>query len=239
MFAILLSKDMEPFYQTIASFPTIIFTVLLGLVLFYWLVAVIGLVDIDFLDIDADVDAGDSVSGPNALAGLLMRFGLGGVPVTISLSIVIIVGWFVCYYGAYMLLPLADDYVSSLGSIAAAVIRYALGVPLFFGSLYVGLKVASLLIKPLRPLFVTAQQKTSDRVLGQVAIVRTSRVDQSFGEATLSDGGAGLVLQVRATAGQTLERHARVIPIEYLEEKNAYRVVLESEFLDSSTTDND
>jgi len=52
MFAILLSERMDPFYQNISSFPTAIFTFLLAVVTLYWVVAVLGLVDIDVLDFD-------------------------------------------------------------------------------------------------------------------------------------------------------------------------------------------
>ncbi|WP_211243512.1 hypothetical protein [Chitiniphilus eburneus] len=59
--------------DTIASFPTAIWTVLLGVVLVYWLAAMLGLVDIDALDVDGDL--GEFVD----LSGKLMALGLGGV----------------------------------------------------------------------------------------------------------------------------------------------------------------
>jgi len=52
MFAIFLTDNMDPFYQNIASFPTVFFTFFLLVVVLYWLVAVLGLVEIDVLDFD-------------------------------------------------------------------------------------------------------------------------------------------------------------------------------------------
>ena len=47
---------MDPFYQNISSFPTAIFTVLLALSVIYWAGAVIGIFDIDIINIDTDID---------------------------------------------------------------------------------------------------------------------------------------------------------------------------------------
>ncbi len=90
MFAILLNKGMDPFYQNISSFPTAIFTFILGICILYWLFAVLGVVDIDMLDIDLENEA----ATPNAIAGVMLKFGLNGVPVTIIISFLSLV-WLV------------------------------------------------------------------------------------------------------------------------------------------------
>ena len=65
MFAIFLTEGMNPFYQNIASFPTVVFTFVLLLTLLYWLVAILGFVDIPdpafmgFSAIDAEGDGLD------------------------------------------------------------------------------------------------------------------------------------------------------------------------------------
>ncbi len=55
---------MDPFYQNITSFPTVIFTFVLAICVLYWLLAVLGVVDIDVLDIDVDVDLGNEAVTP-------------------------------------------------------------------------------------------------------------------------------------------------------------------------------
>lgn len=226
MFAIFLSKGMDPFYQNIASFPTILFTFLLFIVLFYWLIAVLGMVDIDVLDVDLDVDSGNGgEGGPNALAGMLMRFGLVGVPVTIVLSIVVLIGWLLCYYAVYFVGALLPDLFAP-----GTLIRYGIGLPIFGVVLFASLWITGFLIRPLKPLFKQLDQRTDKKVLGQTAIVRTSVVDAEFGEAALEDGGAGLILKVRATGDKTYAKGDRVVLIEHLAENNLFRVVSESEF---------
>lgn len=227
MFAILLSEGMDPFYQNIASFPTIFFTFFLGLTVLYWLVAVLGIVDIDVLDFDIpdadgsmDVNPDNGLSTPDALAGLMLRYGLAGVPVTIIISLISLFGWLVCYYLVHFLFGIIPD----------GLLRYLAGIPVLLGSLYVAVLITAVVIKPLRPLFQKVQQQTVKHVLGQTAIVRTSKVDKDFGEVTLEDGGAGLILKARATGDSVYSKGERVVLLEYLKENNHYRVVSEEEF---------
>lgn len=227
MFAILLTEGMDPFYQNIASFPTVFFTFFLLLTVLYWLVAVLGFVEIDALDFDIpDIDGAlhaspdHGFSNAEALAGLMLRFGLQGVPVTIIISLISLFGWLVSYYIVHFLFGLVPD----------GLFRFILGVPVLILALYVGVMITSVLIKPLRPLFKKAQQNTVKSILGQSALVRTSRVDKEFGEATLEDGGAGLILKVRTRGETTFSKGDRVVLLEYLKEENLYRVISEEEF---------
>lgn len=107
MFAILLSDKMDPFYQNIASFPTLFFTLLLAVTTVYWLVAVLGVVDLDILDLDipeGDVDINnDASSGANAIAGLLLKLGLNGVPLTVVISFLALFGWLICYFSVHQI----------------------------------------------------------------------------------------------------------------------------------------
>ena len=225
MFAILLSEGMNPFYENISSFPTVFFTIFLMLTTLYWLVAVLGFIDIDVLDFDIpDADgalgAGDGMTNADALAGLALKLGLYGVPVTIIVSFLSLFGWLVCYYTVHFL----------LGWLPTGLLRYVAGIPILLGSLWVAVMVTAVIIKPLRPLFKKAEQHTPKRILGQTVIVRTSRVDSGFGEAELDDGGAGLILRIRADKDQTFTRGDRVVLLQYLETENIYRVVSEEEF---------
>lgn len=231
MFAILLSEGMNPFYQNIASFPTVIFTFFLVVAVFYWLVAVLGLVDMDILDFDIpDVDGelgvnpDSGLSNPDVLAGLMLKFGLNGVPVTIIVSFIALFGWIICYYTVHFLFPF----------IPSGLLTYLAGIPVFLFSFVVAVLITAQVIKPLRTFFKSTNQETTKYTLGQVAIVRTSRVDNDFGEAVLEDGGAGLILKVRTTGDETFKQGDRVVLFEYIQETNIYRVISEQEFAGSS-----
>ncbi len=227
MFAIFLTEGMDPFYENIASFPTVIFTFFLLITVLYWLVAVLGFVEIDALDFDlpeADAEVNlDSHTTPDVLAGLMLKFGLEGVPVTVIISFISLFGWLVSYYTVHFL----------FGWIPDGFLRYLLGIPVFFGSLYCAVIITSVAIKPLRPLFTKAQQETIKYLLGQTAIVRTSRADNNFGEAVLADGGAGLILKVRTTGEDKFTKGDRVVLLEYLRDTNVYHIISEDEFKNS------
>ena len=119
MFAVLLSEGMKPFYQIVASFPTIFFTILLIVVVIYWLFTILGVFDISLLDFDVDISVEGDISSANALTGLMMRFGLHGVPVTIIISLVVLFGWLICYYLVYFFSPL----------FSSGLLRLLLGLP--------------------------------------------------------------------------------------------------------------
>ena len=227
MFAILLTEGMDPFYQNISSFPTVFFTFFLAVTVLYWLVAVLGFVSIDILDFDLPDMDGDlginpdtGLTNANVLAGLMLRFGLQGVPVTIIVSLIGLFGWLISYYSVYFL----------FGWVPSGILQFVAGVPVLLVSLYASVMITAVVIKPLRPLFSKAQQQTVKYVLGQVAIVRTSRVDEAFGEAVMEDGGAGLILKVRSTSGNAFKKGDRVVLFEHLKENNTYRVISEEEF---------
>ena len=226
MFAVLLSEGIKPFYQIVASFPTIFFTVLLIVVVIYWLFTILGVFDISLLDFDIDISADGDISSANALTGLMMRFGLHGVPVTIIISLIVLFGWLLCYYLVYFLSPL----------FSTGLLRLLLGLPALIGSLYVAVLLTSFVIKPLRPFFHKTQQETIKRVLGQVAIVRSSVVNEQFGEVSLADGGAGLILKARTMGATEFHRGDRVVLLEYVPEQYVYRVISEQEFLGTSSS---
>ncbi|MDN3637707.1 DUF1449 family protein [Simiduia curdlanivorans] len=227
MFAILLSDKMDPFYQNLASFPTAIFSFFLILCLLYWLVAVLGFVDIDMLDFDVpdmdgdlDINADSSHSTPDVLAALMLKFGLQGVPVTIIVSLIALFGWLVCYYLVHFLFGWVPD----------GFLRYLLGLPVLFASLYAAVMITSQVIKPLRPLFKNARQQTVQFIIGQTAVVRSSVVNSQMGEAILSDGGAGLLLKVRSEPGVEFVKGDRVVLLEHEVATNIYKVISEAEF---------
>ena len=227
MFAILLHEGMDPFYQNISSFPTVFFTFILAICVLYWLVAVLGFIDISILDFDLPEMEGKIHGGENsgltnadALAGLMLKLGLNGVPVTIIVSFIALIGWFLSYFIVHFLFGWMPD----------GVLRYVAGLLVVGVVLYVAAWITSIIIRPLRPFFKKALQETHKYVLGQTAIVRTLRVDNKFGEALLDDGGAGLILKVRSFGDTVFEKGDRVVLLEYDKEEFIYRVISENDF---------
>ena len=223
---------MNEFLLTIVSFPTVFFTISLGVVVLYWLSATLGLVDIEVLDID--LPDMDGHLGANAqveqgfaetFAGFLLKLGLNGVPLTIIITFLTIFGWLVSYYLSYFFLAL----------FGYGWLRYLVGLPIIVFSLYAGVVITAQLIKPIRKFFAKIDQHTEKKILGQVAIVRSSKVDDMSGEANFDDGGAGLIVKIRSFGEKTFVRGDKVVLLEYLPEQHMYRVISEDEFLGKSS----
>lgn len=219
-------KDMDPFYQNISSFPTALFSVLLIVCVVYWAGTAVGLFDIDVLDFDTDIDinADSEHSTANVLSGLLMKLKAVGVPVVITLTSIILLGWLICYYLAHFFLGVF------LGNVHSGILRFVLGIPVFAVSLIAAAWLTTFLMKPLRGVFNRSTEQAHKHILGQRAVVRTSRVDENFGEATLDDGGAGLILKIRSDGEDVFTKGDRVVIFERLNDDNVYRVISEKEF---------
>ena len=211
---------MELFIQTALSFPVVVLSFALCVAILYWLGAAMGIVDVDLLDIEVDSALENHSLQPEGLAGLLLKLGLNGVPVTLILTLLFFFAWFLCYFAELFLLRF----------LPLGILRYPLGLLVIAAALIAVVPVVSLLVRPLRPLFLKLEATTSKSVLGQVAIVRSGRVTAAQGEATLEDGGAGLILRVRADEAHGFKRGDRVVLLEYLEAEHAYRVITEDEF---------
>ena len=72
-------------------------SLLLTLILLYWISVIFGALDIDILQVDFDVEAeGDAdidLQSGGAFQGLMLYFNIGCVPVTVWLSFLIFTCW--------------------------------------------------------------------------------------------------------------------------------------------------
>lgn len=211
---------MDLFIQTALSFPVVLLSFVLGIAILYWCVAALGMIDVDVLDVEMESSLEDTSFQPEGLAGLLLKFGLSGVPVTLVLTLLFFFSWLFCYFAQLLVLRF----------LPLGILRYPLGLVLTVVALLLAVPICGALVRPLRPLFLKLHAPTHRSLLGQVAVVRSGTVTSSFGEATLEDGGAGLILRVRAEEQAAFKRGDHVVLLEYLEAENAYRVITESEF---------
>lgn len=208
---------MDNLTVNILAYPVLPYTMLFGIVLLYWLVAALGMVEVDAFDIDTPDLDGEGVEG---IAGLLIRLGLNGVPLTVAVTFIAFYGWgiiaTVClFWGVFI-----NGFMMEL----------LLGTPILLAVTYVAIKLTAISIRPLRKFFRRVEQYTEKKLIGQACVIRTSKVTENFGEALFDDGGAGLILKVRAPEGKGFKNGDKVILLEHLEHKDAYRVISEDEF---------
>jgi hypothetical protein len=178
---------MGEFVDAALSFPAVVFSFLLAAVVLYWLLVLIGTLDVEI----GDLDLGDGL-------------GLGGVPVTISVSVLVVVAWFLTLAGTVS--------ISGLATLPHTL----LGIALLVVAAVVGALVARLVTLPLRRLYLTGGQASRNDFVGRECVIRTGTVTGEFGQAevTAADGSSAII-QVRQTGEHTLGNGKRALIFEY------------------------
>jgi hypothetical protein len=204
---------MAQFLAVMSNYPTAIYTVLLGVVLFYWALAMIGLVDIEGLDLDFDSDSDIGGEGLTGLAGFMLAMGLDGVPFSVVVSLLLLLAWL----------------FTSLGSIALSVLPWllqvVLGTGLLIVSFAVSIPITARMVRPIKGLFVTHRAVSNAELVGRTCRITTLSVSETFGQAFLEDGGGGLNLRVRAATPNSLTKGSAAAIVEYRPETDTYEVV--------------
>jgi hypothetical protein len=212
---------MYRFVELALSFPVVIFSLLLSLAGIYWLLVCCGIFDTDPVELDIEAISAYEKSLADSGKGLFSQLGLAGVPASVVLTLVSLIGWLLSYFIQLLLIePL------SLGFF-----YYPLGFVSGMLAACAALTTTALLVRLFRPLMKGIQGPPSRPICGRVAIVRSATVTHERGTALLEDGGAGLLLQVRTYGTSNLKRNDRVVLLQYIADEHLYHVISETEFL--------
>jgi Protein of unknown function (DUF1449) len=228
------------------SFPSVVYTVLLGVVLIYWAFVMVGVIHIGegsegALDGHVDgatkglmegavdqlhgghVDVGDIGDGDfgdvdvdesgSALAAIMSALHLRSVPATVILSLIITFAWLCSVVSMQVVTRLLPELTGPL-----------LSVGVFLASFVLALPFTSIAARPLAKVFAPKRAPVKSDFIGRTCTVRTGSVSNKFGEATVQDGGAGLVLRVRVEDGKQLGRGEQALIVDYDAERETYLV---------------
>ena len=212
---------MQAFLQIALGFPTFIFGVLLLVMLLYWLIALAGMLEHDALDHWLHFDTHhDGWHLGSELAGLLLKVGLGGIPLTVILTMLLLFSWLVSYVGAHFL-----QAPASWG-----LVQIAIGLAIMAAAVVVGFAITVVVLRPVRRLLQKVAPDDAPKILlGRSGLVRSAMVSPTQGYGSVEDGGAGLNVQMRTAAGE-LPRGTEIVLIERLAAANAWLVVSKDEF---------
>ncbi|WP_017556300.1 hypothetical protein [Nocardiopsis baichengensis] len=199
------------FFNAAFAFPTVLFSIPLVVVVGYWLTALLGVLDIGLLD----GDAGDG-EAPGGLAGVLAAAGLGGLPATVSLSLLIALAWFTSLVGYVVIVFLG---LPAPLLIAASLLVLVIAVMVAWGL------TSAVAVGVRRLLPGTARVRTGGDLVGRTCTVRTGRVDDGFGQAeVVFDDGSSMTVQVRTIGGELLESGETALIFDHDAEGGLYRV---------------
>lgn len=208
---------MTEFIHAIMSPVNFALTVLLCCLVLYWLVVMIGMADMDFLDFDVDVDTdadidADISSGGHGIGSLLKFLNVGEVPLMILLSVFVMFLWLI---GVLTKMVFGDW--SMLVNLAALV-----------PTIFLGLLLTKILTHPLRRLFEQLERDANAGkvdVVGQRCRVVSASVDQGHGQAEIATGGSPLRINVKVSAeSASLVRGDEAVVVTDRDEKGVYTV---------------
>ena len=232
---VIMNTAFETFINNISAYPTVFFTALVLFVTLYWLVALLGFVDMDVVDVGdigdigdiSDIgdigDAGNTSAG--LLSGILLKFGLYGVPLVVILTGIALIGWVLSYfYGSFL-----------QAQFGHGVLHYVFGTGALVLVLVVSMWLTGLMLSPIRCHTANIPKRHAQSFLGQTAVVRTLTVNDRHGEAILEDGGAGLIFKVRQLMGDDtiIVQGDNVRLVAYDQQQNVYQIQKINESTDS------
>jgi hypothetical protein len=197
---------MTELIQAAFSGVNLVYTILLIVMLAYWLVVLLGVIDLDPFGLEMDVDGGGDVgtdAGGHAGGDAggdgfswVNYFNVGEVPVMIYASILVITMWIVSLELNYWL----DSYEAVWVADYRGWIAAGLALPnLLFAAF-----VAKLVLTPVRRLRQHQPQHT--RLEGKTCLVTSLEVNESFGRCEMPKTDGSLILNARTRSGEILHK---------------------------------
>ncbi len=204
------------------------FTILLGLVLVYWLFVILGGLNMHGLHVDAhgfhfdapDVDAHVEVDGGGgdqpafgSFYPMLAFLNIGKVPFMVIFSFLILFMWM----GAI----LANHYLNS----GAAILFAAL---LLIPNFLIATILTKIVTLPLVPLFraLTTDPDLIETAVGQACIVTLAADEDKVGQAEVTTGGAPLLVSVKPLKGGAITKGTKAIIIKKSDTRDFYWIDL-------------
>lgn len=159
----------------------IIPTVLLILVVLYWIIAIIGVLDFDFFDLDFDLDGADT-SGP--LYALVAFLNAKELPFMFVFSILTLNFWIIAMLMYY--LPIA----------AGGLLNTVLLIPALMLSMF----ITKFVCLPLKVIlkYSSMQDNRGSEVIGQLCILKSDVKNGRLGQAEIKGDGASTVINVKS-----------------------------------------
>jgi len=229
---------MTEFLTAILSFPTVVFTVLLIVIVLYWLMVIIGAIGVDVLHVGEAAGAkiegmvGGAVEGKiegvvggaveakvegaaggigGEGGGFLAMLGFGKVPATVVISSLVLWSWALCL---------------SLASAGAnmGINVWVIDAAAPFVAVFLAGALTGLIVRSLGRFLVHHEPLRMRDLVGKVCTITTGRVDASFGQGLIEEGGTDVTIDVRCDPPNRLVRRARAVVVAYDAEHNTYTV---------------
>jgi hypothetical protein len=202
---------MNDLFNAAIAAPNILPTAMLIFVLVYWIVVIMGAIDVDTIDMDIEVDS--DVEGEFSVSWLnhvLAFFNLGRVPFMVFMTFLIVPLWAISVMTNYYLGN--ESFILSL----------ILLIPIFILSAF----IAKFTTQPFIKLFNHLENDfdKGERQIGKICTLITTANDLKAGQAKIMTHGAPLLLNVITDEGVSMFSGDTGIVLEYQRDKNVYLI---------------
>lgn len=205
---------MQHVIQAATQFPSIVFTLLLGLLALYWLLVVIRIAPLELFERDSLKE--------DHLASTLVSLGFAGVPATFALTFILLIA------GA---LTLAIELLV-LRWLPLGMLRIPVGVLVLWGALVLASPVAAALCQALHRGLHRYRPFTRRCLLGEVVVVTERQGNGEVAFAVLDNEPNGAVKLMSKVDALPVEGERRVL-VKYLPADGAYRSVSEQTYMEA------
>ncbi|MEM1002520.1 MAG: hypothetical protein AAGH46_07715 [Bacteroidota bacterium] len=206
---------MQEFLDLAFSGVNLVPTVLLIFIIVYWLIVIIGVIDIDTLDIDFDaeveVEAGldsDIELGNGGLSSVLSFFNIGQMPLMIFLSFLTFPMWLLTLW--------ATDLIGGYIIIDSV---------LLLGSFILSLFVAKVLTTPIAKFYLKIRMEDEAvNPIGKRCKVLLAVKSDSIGQAEIKASGTSILISAITRNGIEIQKGESALVIDYIKDGNHYLI---------------
>lgn len=189
------------FLSTAFGFPTVLFTPLLIVATLYWLLVALGTADTELLD--SSGEAGEALG----FSAVMARVGLGRVPATVAITLLVLVAWFVSMLGSIMV---------SVLDLESTALLLLLGLVVLLIAIVGAWAVASGVVMGLARFLPGRAKSAEHELVGRTCTIRIGRADAEFGQAEITtQDGASISIPVRTTGGEILDLGSTALIFEH------------------------
>lgn len=199
------------FLDLVTHFPGLLPSILIGVLLVFWLLTIAGLLDLD--SIGPDWLGGGDDADVSGLPEMLLALGLDRLPFSIVISGVAFFWWLITMLATALLLPLLPLPLWLGGTLVLLV------------ALVAAVLLASVSLRPLKPVFAVNENVARESAIGRRCRILTLSVEDNFGQAEVAmGGGTRLTLQVYAAEPNGLSRDSQAVVLEFDARRKRYLV---------------
>lgn len=191
------------------NFP---FSLLMVLITFYWVFALVGVLDLEVLDfmapdleLDIDLELDTEAEGhalvKGSVGGVAGFLHLGEAPLTVILSLLTTFMWSISMF--------LNHYFNQGGA-------FWLGLLFLIPNFIVSITATGIAVIPVAGFFRRLNGETNviKNATGQVCTVLTTRVDHESGQAEVSTGGAPITVNARTSGeGEVLTKGQKAVVV--------------------------